>query len=84
MANERQARVVAEGRSAATHLLTAWRDLQVARDAYDANGGQPAFAAYLSTQEVSSDEFYALMVFCNELDTFMTLARKVSLLKVRG
>ena len=84
MANEQQARTVAEGGISASQLFSAWRGLQVARDSYDANGGQPGFAAYLAAQGLSSDDVYALMVFVNELDAFMTPARKAVLLKVRG
>lgn len=85
MATERAAQIYAETRAAAGVFLDAWHKLQDARDAFDAVGGQPFFDEFfLTPQELTPDELYAVMVSTNAIDTTMAAGHSANLHKARG
>lgn len=86
MAFDRQNTIYEEGRAAAGAFIGAWRRLQDVRDAFDAVGGLSFFTAFFAQNpapEVSSDEFYALMISTNALDTLMASGHSANLHKAR-
>ena len=87
---QRQASVEALARAAAADFIRAFDKMKDAQTQYDALQGKAAFDQGLyapgNTEEISSDELYAVMVCTNVLKDFFDAnpGRLVDLYKARG